>query len=140
MSRNDFAYHVSPEQRRREVQMETEAIAQYDARLKCPELAPEWGPSTEPYCVVAHDLAWAQALGCEGATLRALIDYIEADKSPLYDGLPEYGPGWYKAGEAECRRIEKVVGDRVYPLARTKELRAHAVRKLRTARKALEAA
>lgn len=140
MRRNIFnhGYHVSAAEREEQVKRESAMIAQYDARLTCPELPTEWDTQAEPWHLAAWSAEWASAMGCEGATLRAMIEYVEAYESPLTVGdLPV---GWYKIGQAEATRLEEKYGPIVYSIAQTKTLRATSIRRIRDARKALDVA
>ncbi len=138
MTHNPWAYKVSDTTRQREVIENETLIAQYDARLRLPELPAAYSDGVvESYHIAAYFADFAAGMGCSGATLRALIEYVEADASPLWDGLPDPGKGWYAIGKAEVARIESAFGSHIYTLAKTKELRAHAVRRLRVACNAL---
>jgi hypothetical protein len=139
MRRNIFnhGYHVSAAEREEQIRRETANVAQYDARLLLPELPAECDGTIEPWDMAAFYADWAKSMGCEGATLRALIDYIEADKSPLYDGLPDPGRDWYRIGKDACDRIEATYGSRIYSIEKTKALRSTSIRRIRDAHKAL---
>lgn len=140
MRRNilNHGYHVSAAERRAQIERETTNVAQYDARLLLPELPAECEGNVEPWIMAAFYADWAKAMGCEGATLRAMIEYVEAYESPLTVGdLPV---GWYKIGQAEATRLEEKYGPIVYSIAQTKTLRATSIRRIRDARKALEVA
>ena len=138
MTTNPWAYRVSDTTRRAEVTENETLIAQYDARLRLPELPTAYSEGViESYYIVAYFSEFAAGMGCSGATLRALIEYVEANDSPLWNGLPDPGKDWYAIGKAEVARIANAFGSHIYTIAHTKKLRADAMRRRRVARNAL---
>lgn len=120
-----FNAYINATLRKDEARELARRLATYEARITCPELPESCTDGVlEPFSLACWYSDWAKAMGCEGATLRALIEYSGDLLSPLLDGLPDPGEDWYERGRAEMARLDKVFGIRIYTIAETRERRA----------------